>query len=40
MNLPPQESFNHPKKGYVCDSWGDMFSSCDELVISAQKVQF
>ena len=23
-NLPPQESFDHPKGGYVCDSWEDV----------------
>ena len=29
LNLPPQETFDHPKDGYVCDSWGDTFSSCE-----------
>ena len=28
-NLPPQESFDYPKGGYVLDSWEDVFSSCE-----------
>ena len=28
-NLPPQESFDYPKGGYVRDSWEDVFSSCE-----------
>ena len=31
-NLPSQESFDHPKGGYVSDSWDDVFLSCDGLV--------
>ena len=29
LNLPPQESFDHPKGGYVRDLWEDVFSSCE-----------
>ena len=28
-NLLLQESFDHPKGGYVCDSWEDVFSICE-----------
>ena len=28
MNLPPQESFDHPKGDYVRDSWENVCSSC------------
>ena len=28
-NLPLQESFDHPKGGYIHDSWEDFFSSCE-----------
>ena len=35
-NLPPQGSFDHPKGGYVRDSWEDMFlgyeGSTDKLL--------
>ena len=31
-NLSPQESFDHPKCGYVRDSWKDVFSSCEGSV--------
>ena len=30
-NLLPQESINHPKGGYVHDSWEDVFSNCEGL---------
>ena len=32
MNLPPQESFDHSKGGYVRDSWEYVFSSCEGSV--------
>ena len=31
LNLPSQESFDHPKGSYVRDSWEDVFSSCEGL---------
>ena len=31
LNLLPQESFDHPKGSYVCDSWEDVFSRYEGL---------